>query len=50
MTMSIAQMKEWLLQQYNSARGWVARVHRMSDAQIVAVYYRMVQSKAGQRQ
>jgi hypothetical protein len=42
MTMSIAQMREWLLQQYHSARGWVAKVERMSDKQVVAVYYRMI--------
>lgn len=42
MTMSIAQMREWLLQQYHAARGWVAKVERMSDKQVVAVYYRMI--------
>lgn len=43
--MSVAQMRGWLKSQYRGALGWVAKVDRMHDNQVIAVYYRMVRSK-----
>lgn len=39
--MSIEQMKAALLKAY-SGQAWYDKVQRMSDKQIVAVYYRML--------
>lgn len=39
-------MRAILKQQYHGAYKWINRVNKMSDAQVIAVYYRML--KAGQ--
>lgn len=41
-TMSVEQMRAILKRQYNGAYKWVNRVNKMSDAQVVAVYHRML--------
>lgn len=43
--MDVVQMRIWLKKQYGGAPGWVARVNKMHDNQVIAVYYRMVRSK-----
>lgn len=40
--MSVEQMRAVLKRQYNGAYKWVNRVNKMSDAQVVAVYHRML--------
>ena len=40
--MSIEQMREYLRQHYGYARAWVQRVNKMSDTQVVAIYYRLI--------
>lgn len=40
--MSVEQMRAVLKRQYNGAMKWVNRVNKMSDAQVVAVYHRML--------
>ena len=40
--MSVEQMRAVLKRQYNGAFKWVNRVNNMSDAQVIAVYYRML--------
>ena len=40
--MSVEQMRAVLKQQYSGAYKWVNRVNKMSDAQVIAVYYRML--------
>lgn len=40
--MSVSQMRAVLKRQYNGALKWINRVNKMSDAQVVAVYYRML--------
>lgn len=40
--MSVEQMRAILRRQYNGAYKWVNRVNKMSDAQVVAVYHRML--------
>ena len=40
--MSVQQMRAVLKRQYNGAYKWVNRVNKMSDDQVVAVYYRML--------
>lgn len=40
--MSVEQMRAILKRQYNGAYKWVNRVNKMSDAQVVAVYHRML--------
>lgn len=44
--MSVDAMRAILKKQYKGAWKWVARVNDMSDAQVIAVYFRM--SRAGQ--
>lgn len=41
-TMSVEQMRAILKRQYKGAYKWVNRVNKMSDAQVVAVYHRML--------
>lgn len=40
--MSVQQMRAVLKRQYNGAYKWVNRVNKMSDGQVIAVYYRML--------
>ncbi len=40
--MSVEQMRAILKRQYNGAYKWVNRVNKMGDAQVVAVYHRML--------
>lgn len=40
--MSVEQMRAVLKKQYGGAYKWVNRVNRMSDDQVIAVYYRML--------
>ena len=40
--MSVDQMRAILKRQYNGAFKWVNRVNKMSDDQVIAVYYRML--------
>lgn len=40
--MSVEQMRAILKRQYNGAFKWVNRVNKMSDAQVIAVYHRML--------
>ena len=40
--MSVEQMRAVLKKQYSGAYKWVNRVNKMSDAQVIAVYYRML--------
>lgn len=42
--MSVEAMRAVLRKQYNGAYKWVNRVNNMGDGQIVAVYYRMLNS------
>ena len=43
--MSLEQMKTYILKKYDYAPGWVRKVDRMSDTQIVAIYYRLLNAK-----
>lgn len=43
--MSVEQMRAVLKRQYNGAFKWVNRVNKMSDAQVIAVYYRMLYAR-----
>lgn len=43
--MSVDQMRGWLKRQYNGAFKWVNRVNKMSDSQVIAVYFRMSSQK-----
>lgn len=40
--MSVEQMRAILKRQYKGAYRWVNRVNKMGDAQVVAVYNRML--------
>lgn len=42
--MSVEAMRAVLKKQYNGAYKWVNRVNNMSDAQVIAVYKRMIGS------
>ena len=42
--MSYDQMRAALRKQYNGVPKWVAKVDKMSTNQVVAVYYRMLNS------
>ena len=42
--MSVEAMRAVLKTQYGGAYKWVNRVNNMSDSQVVAVYYRMLNS------
>lgn len=44
--MSIESMRAILKKQYNGAWKWINRVNKMSDAQVQAIYFRML--RAGQ--
>lgn len=41
--MSISAMRQVLKSQYNGALKWVNRVNNMSDSQVIAIYYRMLE-------
>lgn len=43
--MSVEQMRAVLKKQYNGAWKWVARVNQMSDNQVIAIYFRMLNAK-----
>ena len=43
--MDANMMRLWLHKQYNSAPKWVEKVRSMTDAQVVAVYFRMNSKK-----
>ena len=40
--MSVDQMRAILKRQYGGAKKWVNRVNKMSDDQVIAIYYRML--------
>lgn len=40
--MTVDQMRAILKKKYHGAPKWVNRVNKMSDDQIIAVYYRML--------
>lgn len=42
--MTYDQMRAVLREQYNGTPKWVAKVDKMSTSQVVAVYYRMLNS------
>ena len=42
--MSVDAMRAVLKNQYNGGYKWINRVNKMGDNQIVAVYYRMLNS------
>lgn len=42
--MSVEAMRGILKCQYGGAYKWITRVNNMSDGQVVAVYYRMLNS------
>ena len=42
--MSVETMRAVLRKQYDGAYKWVNRVNNMGDGQVVAVYYRMLNS------
>lgn len=42
--MSVEAMRAVLKKQYNGAYKWVNRVNKMGEAQVMAVYYRMLNS------
>ena len=44
--MTVQNMRDKLSQAYNGASKWVNKVKRMSDQQVIAIYYRML--NAGQ--
>lgn len=44
--MTIAQMRAWLKGYYNNAKMWSAKVDRMSDRQVYAIYMRKLNGKA----
>ena len=39
--MSVQQMREYVIGQYPDSPTWPARVKKMSDNQIIAIYYKM---------
>ena len=39
--MSINQMREYVIDQYRGSLTWPARVKKMSDNQVIAIYYKM---------
>lgn len=43
--MSVDQMRAVLCKQYGGAYKWINRVSKMSDNQVMAVYYRMLNAK-----
>lgn len=40
--MEVAQMRAVLKKQYNGAYKWVNRVNKMSDNQVMAIYFRIL--------
>jgi predicted secreted protein len=42
--MSVTQMRSILKKQYHGAYKWINRVNKMSDAQVIAVYMRMLEA------
>lgn len=40
--MAVTQMRQILKQQYGGAAKWISRVDKMSDSQVIAIYYRML--------
>lgn len=42
--MTVEAMREVLKKQYNGAYKWCNKVNNMSDAQVQAVYFRMLRS------
>ena len=45
MSISIAQMRNYLKKLYRGAQKWVDKVNKMSDKQVYAIYMRMIESK-----
>lgn len=45
MSISIAQMRNYLKKLYRGARKWVDKVDKMSDMQVYAVYMRMLETE-----
>lgn len=43
--MSLEQMKTYILEKYDYSPKWVEKVDKMSDTQVIAIYYRMLNSK-----
>lgn len=43
--MSVEQMRAILKRQYNGSFKWVNKVNKMSDAQVIAIYHRMLYAK-----
>lgn len=41
--MTVRDMRQALKSQYNGAFKWVNRVNNMSDSQVIAIYYRMLE-------
>jgi hypothetical protein len=39
--MSINQIREYVIGQYPDSLTWAARVKKMSDNQVIAIYYKM---------
>lgn len=39
--MSINQMREYVIAAYSGSLTWPARVKKMSDNQVIAIYYKM---------
>ena len=46
--MTIEYMRQYLRKCYGGAQKWVNKVNKMSDNQVIAVYYRIVQDKNNQ--
>lgn len=44
--MGVEQMRYILYQQYGGAFKWVNRVRSMSDSQVIAIYFRMLNTKS----
>lgn len=44
MSISIAQMRNYLKKLYRGAQKWVDKVNKMSDMQVYAIYMRMIES------
>ena len=43
-TMNVEQMREKLMGMYNSSPRWVMKVKMMPDKQVIAVYYRIIET------
>jgi hypothetical protein len=41
----IQEMRNWLSQQYGGNTSWQATVAEMSDEQVIAVYFRKIETK-----